>query len=680
MSSGRGRLPRVAGLSTTLELEATTYGRRLVDRASRAVLPLSDLEAKLVQQWNGAATAVQLSAQLFAQGVDVEAAQVAAFFRRLSRIGLLAVPPPGDTGLVPPSPGIEGPADAVPRFRTDLLVDPAPEARGVFQVTDPLTSRTFSLYDYELSVARMLDGRRKARDLLAAADVIGVTLSLAALKAFLRQLKAWRFLETAAAASSTTWQPRRAWTDEVRELYQQALRLARRGQTHEAISCLESVLEVDPENEEAPALMARLSSAERGEQALGVGFESLHGDGPPRAALKAALKPDYPLAKGDPFDALEPVTDPALRPPGRHSSGPTLWPTTGPLPLPATPAMAATLEEDADRGEAAADEERERTEQGRPEPQDLHAEVEAEAEDRAAALPSRRRGPVVLVLAGVVLLGVVGGLFFPVAATQELACRLEVVQLGEVRLVREGAVSFQVASGVSVKAGEVLGTATPRPDPKAVAALEATLQGLQAQAKAKELAEGPVAKAQAARRALASAQAAEEALLKQRAKLEAQKGAAARKRLQAVEKALKPKQLAVERARATLEAVTHAEARAALEARVDSAQQALAAEQGGGPPQALAAPVAGVLLLSVDPTGLASAGAVVGRVVAPALKVTLGEGAAPEGPVEVRVGGVLQQTREGPGGRWVEGSPALVAKPCTATSSAGRRPFVLTLL
>jgi hypothetical protein len=195
------------------------------------------------------------------------------------------------------------------------------------------------------------------------------------------------------------------------------------------------------------------------------------------------------------------------------------------------------------------------------------------------------------------------------------------------------------------------------------------------------LAEESAGKVQPARRALTVAQAAAEPLVKQRARLEGQKGAAARKKLAAIEKQLRSRLAAVDRARAAVEAVTHAEARAALEAAIVKAQQGLQAAAGPGQAVTLVAPVEGVVVLVGGQAGEVAAGAVVARVVAPALQVRLGDGAPVEGPVEVSVGGVTQRATEVSPGQWaVEGGPAMAGKPCAATIQAGRRPFVLTLL
>jgi multidrug resistance efflux pump len=228
-----------------------------------------------------------------------------------------------------------------------------------------------------------------------------------------------------------------------------------------------------------------------------------------------------------------------------------------------------------------------------------------------------------------------------------------------------------------VKQGDVVARVTPRPDRAAATALELKLKGLQARRAG--LAEAPPARVREAKRALAAAQAAVDPLLKQHARLEGQKGPAVRKKLAAVDKALKPKLAALEKAKAGLEAATHAVARVELEvalARARAEQEAFTAAAG---PVTVVSPAAGVLLWNPGQPPEVTSGTTLGQVVAPDLKVSLGDEAAEPGAVMVTVSGVAQEARAGRDGLSVEGGPALAGKPCTARLPGGRQPFVLTL-
>lgn len=90
------------------------------------------------------------------------------------------------------------PAQNVPVFRTDLLIEPRPG--GVFQVTAPGAPQGFLLYDLELALARLLDGRRTAADVLRAAGELGIAATPDSLAKFFRQLQQYGFLVQAPTA------------------------------------------------------------------------------------------------------------------------------------------------------------------------------------------------------------------------------------------------------------------------------------------------------------------------------------------------------------------------------------------------------------------------------------------------------------------------------------------------
>jgi len=69
-------------------------------------------------------------------------------------------PREGDPANAVPEPApFRGDDDAVPRFRTDLRVERG-ASPALYDVTDPASGRRFTLYEFELAIARMLDGRR----------------------------------------------------------------------------------------------------------------------------------------------------------------------------------------------------------------------------------------------------------------------------------------------------------------------------------------------------------------------------------------------------------------------------------------------------------------------------------------------------------------------------------------
>ncbi len=634
------------GLIDSVSVEATPDGRQLGDSATGAVLPLSEGELRLLEAWDGRVSAVELAAKALSIGVDVDAGQVEAFFSRMSRIGVLGRPPPVVPGAVVPPLGVKGEADIVPSFRSDLKLEPAQGTRGVIHVVDPVAQVTFTLYDFEVSVARMLNGQRSASQVLEAADRIGVPLTLASLRAFIGQLRAFRFLDSKPVRRHTTWKPRKVWSDEVRELYQQALKLARRGDRHDAMSCLESVLELDPMNEDAIALNARLGDTS-GRPAIGTSFDLLHAKAPPEV-VGPAMKPEYPLAQGmlDPFEALEPVVDPAVPQPQALGSGPALWPTSGP--------------------EVTAD--------------------DLSLSQRQEAMTRKRTFWPMITLASVLTLGL-AGLFYPVVSINETSCSVDLLELASLRAPSAGVVRFEAKPGQLVSVGQVVARMGKAGGGDLdVPALEKRLA--EANQKKAKLSPAPAAKVSKAQKRLALAKAQLEPLAAQREKLAAQKGPAAAKKLAAFDKTLRAKEAAVAKERAEVEDLTHAQALAAIEKTIADTKRDLEAAPSGSEPADIVATQAGQLVVEPTPVGslaggtdVVPKGTVVGRLVSPTLKVTPKQGAPrASGRITVMVGSEQLEARVDGSRLFIEGDASLAGKPCMVTMPEGRRPWVLTLL
>lgn len=641
------------GLIDSVSVEVTLDGRRLADSATGAVLPLSEGELRLIELWDGQSSAVDLAAMAaVGEGVDVEAGQIEALFSRLARIGVLGRTPPVVPGAVVPPLAVKLETDIVPTFRGDLRLVPAQGTRGIIHVVDPLSDRAFTLYDFEVSIARMLNGRRSAHDVLLAADRIGVPLTLASLRAFIVQLRTFRFLDARPARTPTTWDPRRAWSDEVRDLYQQALKLARRGDRHEAMSCLESVLDLDPNNEDAMALNARLADTS-GQPAIGTTFDMLHAKAPPEL-MGPAVKPEYPLAQGgvDPFEALDPVADPAPREPEPVGNGPALWPVS-----------------EAPVSEA----------------------IEMTGESLSLSQMRRKRAFWPMVgLAGALTLGL-AALFYPVASITKSACTVDLLELATLRTPSDGVVTFEAKSGQMVSVGQVVARMSRSGGNASVAALEKKLADAEAREKKAKLVQAPTAKVAKAQRGLAQNKAQLDALVAQRAKVAGQKGPAAARRLAAFDRIIKAKEAAVAKERATLEDLTHPPALAALETTIAETKRELEKARAGGEAATdIVATQAGRLVVDPTPVGTlggtaaldtVAKGIVVGRVVSTSLSVTTKRGAPPSsGHATVKVGEERIEARVDGSRLYIDGESSLVGKPCTVSMQEGRRPWVLTLL
>ncbi len=312
------------GLKPTVKLESGPNGSRLVDSVTGRALALSDTEAMLLEFWDGTADVGALVKAATEASLSLDASQVAVFMTRLTKAGFLAAPISGDVAK-----NAEAPLTAqvtVPKVRLDLQVSKVPDAQGIFLVRDPNGGRTFSLFDFELSVARMLDGKRSAQEVIDGANRIGITVKLESLRGFIGQLRAYHFLDDSGAArpaEPSTWPKRKSWEPRVRELFQAALKASREGRRPDAVSALDALLVLDPENAEARELKVRQSAAGTAVD-VGLGFMELHGelsDGPPRAnpdenlTTLAAFVDPMALGEVSPARPIDlDLNDPALQP------------------------------------------------------------------------------------------------------------------------------------------------------------------------------------------------------------------------------------------------------------------------------------------------------------------------------------------------------------------------------
>ena len=197
----------VPGLQAHVEFQETPEPR-LIDRKTGGALPVTAAERQLLLSWDGSPSAARLSAAVFVKGVDVAPWQVGQFFSRLERLGCISVPPPVIPNLVAPSSGVSKLEDKVPRIRGDLLIVHAPRSRSVFHVADPKSNRAFGLFDTEVSVARMLDGKRKVKDVIENAAKLGVEVSIDSLQHFISHLKSYRFIDQGMREGESTWPAR----------------------------------------------------------------------------------------------------------------------------------------------------------------------------------------------------------------------------------------------------------------------------------------------------------------------------------------------------------------------------------------------------------------------------------------------------------------------------------------
>jgi biotin carboxyl carrier protein len=185
-------------------------------------------------------------------------------------------------GAGSPEPKPLAAADSVPVFRTDLKIDKGANA-GLFEVTDPVSGRHFTLYEFELSIARMLDGRRHASDVIENGVRLGIPIDLDGLYKFVRQLWRYGFLAPpgvepvpAEGEAEGGWPDREKWDEATRTLFQTGLRMLRQGRPQDAQSYFQAVLDGAPDHDEAREYLAaiergdNLAAAPIGARATGV--------------------------------------------------------------------------------------------------------------------------------------------------------------------------------------------------------------------------------------------------------------------------------------------------------------------------------------------------------------------------------------------------------------------------
>ncbi|MBI5542858.1 MAG: hypothetical protein HY901_03145 [Deltaproteobacteria bacterium] len=206
--------------------------------------------------------------------------------------------------------------ELAPLFRSDLTLGRR-AAGGLYDVADPVTLKTFAFYDFEISIARMLNGLRTYGQVIEAAHRLGIPASLESLAQFIRQLERYGFLAPPGAsptpvANSSVWPKRDRWEESIRQLFQSGIRLSRQARYYEAAAYFEAILEHDPDNEEATEMLEQvrfhLASAPAAvplDEGVELILQLPASDGPPPAERAVD---DSAKAEFDPF--LESVAPP----------------------------------------------------------------------------------------------------------------------------------------------------------------------------------------------------------------------------------------------------------------------------------------------------------------------------------------------------------------------------------
>jgi hypothetical protein len=211
--------------------------------------------------------------------------------------------------------------DTVPRFRRDLKIQRKSESGGLYEVSDPVADKRFTLYDIELSIARMLDGHRTVQEVIEAGTKIGIPITLDSLEKFEKQLTAYGFLQAGSTpGNGDAWAPRDEWPPEVREMFRSALLKYRQNRFDEATDYLKAMLAIDSSNKDAQEVLKSIEvkrkEAKPAPEAAPIFAPVLEAPKPaPDAAKKPAVETKSPLT--------EPAASPAPAPAAASLSRPS---------------------------------------------------------------------------------------------------------------------------------------------------------------------------------------------------------------------------------------------------------------------------------------------------------------------------------------------------------------------
>ncbi len=144
------------------------------------------------------------------------------------------------------------PRDVVPPLREDLRAGPpTPSGAGAEVITvAPHEGGAMRMHGFEFQVARMLDGRRTAEDVIVNCRRLGLPVNLDALEDFLYQLKTHGLLGDRPLGD----RPGSTWSGSVRDLYRNALKAVREGEFDRARVYLDTILTEAPGTIEAVRL------------------------------------------------------------------------------------------------------------------------------------------------------------------------------------------------------------------------------------------------------------------------------------------------------------------------------------------------------------------------------------------------------------------------------------------
>jgi hypothetical protein len=303
---------------------------RLVDDLNQRTLILTVLEGQVLALMGPDNSPESLTRAARAAGLDVDVRQVESLLKRAETNGFIE-----NRGIVrfkgeAPDLGLD---DVVPPFRADLIMKSGAKA-GLVRLYEPESGSSVTLHDFEIHVARLLDGKHKVHEVIALAAKIGISITPESLKTFIAQMSTYGLMsewwsEAVRPAATKTWPPRAKWTADIRELFQSALRQFRQGKAEHALEYLDMLLEIQPGTPEGLELRERVRAKIAGTLDESATFESLHGTGLTPDKPAPRLTQDAPLPRLTP-EPLKPVE---LTPMLPVKASPLPRPPDAPLPI-----------------------------------------------------------------------------------------------------------------------------------------------------------------------------------------------------------------------------------------------------------------------------------------------------------------------------------------------------------
>ncbi len=189
------------------------------------------------------------------------------------------------------------PTETVPALRSDLRLT---RTASGYQIVEPSSGRAIAVNEFEISIIRMLDGRRRISDVLDNCRRLEIPINVESLTKLVLQLERDGLLGQGASTESTTWGARAEWQSSVRSLFQSGIRFLRAGKHAEAAGYFEALLQEDPDNVEARELLAMAQQATTQTSSAMLAPAAIPVAAPPTPMPSRSVATPLPAAQADP--------------------------------------------------------------------------------------------------------------------------------------------------------------------------------------------------------------------------------------------------------------------------------------------------------------------------------------------------------------------------------------------